>query len=63
MKTCAEDCIPACDFCRHYDFNGDEEGRYIGEGICNLHNIGRHPGEECEDFHCRAVPDDPVIGK
>ncbi|MGB8717594.1 MAG: hypothetical protein WCD66_14745 [Rhodanobacteraceae bacterium] len=47
-------CLGAiCDFCRWYDFNGDTEGCYTGDGFCRLHRGQRDPGDACEHFHCR----------
>lgn len=44
-----------CDCCRHYDFNGAEEGAYIGKGWCRLREVQMDPGDECEQFHCFRV--------
>lgn len=52
MKFCGEGCVDACDFCTHYNFNGDDEGCYTGDGYCNLHKENSDPGDTCEDFHC-----------
>lgn len=57
MKFCGEGCIDACDFCMHYNFNGDEDGAYTGDGECNLHKEQADPGDTCEDFHCSKVVD------
>ena len=51
MVLC-ENCSIACDFCIDYEFNGDEDGAYMGEGYCNLHKRQRDPGEYCNDFYC-----------
>lgn len=54
MKTmCGEDCVDACDFCIHYKLNGNELGRYTGDGECSMGNETLHPGDTCDDFHCR----------
>jgi len=52
MIKCSNDCIPVCDFCIYYDFNGDEYGAYIGKGYCRLHKKNCEPEDYCEDFHC-----------
>lgn len=49
---CSPECIPACDFCKYYNFNGDELGRYTGNGLCILHNEPSEPYDYCEDFYC-----------
>ena len=59
MKLCPK-CSPRdsraaiCDFCKHYRFNGDAEGTYVGDGRCEHpdHPAPREPDEMCEDFHC-----------
>ena len=55
MKKCSEDCIPACDFCKYYEFNADSRGRYTGDGYCTYHNRNQDPGDECDDFICYRV--------
>ncbi len=55
---CTFDCAavgPVCDFCKHYHFNGDEKGRYTGEGWCNFHQHQIDPEGGCEDFYCQSV--------
>lgn len=52
---CGKECKesgPICDFCAHYDFNGDREGRYTGAGHCRFHDEQHDPEEGCEDFKC-----------
>lgn len=59
MITCPQ-CEPGCnccDFCRHYDFNADEEGRYVDKGYCRFHGKPMHPGGDCDDFHCEFTED------
>jgi hypothetical protein len=46
-------CDPACDFCEHYDFNGDEDGVYTGDGWCRLHKRPEDPDSYCEDYLCK----------
>ena len=46
MKLCP-DCAPGftcCDHCAYYNFNGDAEGCYTGDGWCRLHKEKRDPG-------------------
>ena len=63
MKKCNEECYPLCDFCIHYNFNGedikDESGKvvakgaiYVGKGFCTKHHRQQDPEDSCEDFHC-----------
>lgn len=52
MKKCSEHCTPACDFCRLYNFNGDETGAYLGEGYCVFYERPQEPGDYCDDFVC-----------
>jgi len=57
MKFCDDCDIAICDFCKYYDFNGNN-GCYMGEGYCNFHKQKRDPNEQCEDFHCFRAKDD-----
>ena len=52
---CELGCIPLCDFCIRYNFNGDEKGRYTSDGWCILHNKPSEPYDYCEDFYCFLV--------
>lgn len=72
MKTCSPDCIPVCDLCKHYAFNGEPEqgtdGKvamvYVGNGECKHpdHLGHRDPGDSCEDFYCtQAAKEDEDI--
>ncbi len=59
-KYCSFDCAftgPVCDFCKHYNFNGDSLGRYTGEGYCKLTMKQMDPeqGSNCNDFYCRTI--------
>lgn len=49
MKKCSEECVPACDFCVHFD----------GEGQCELLNTDTSHGDFCEDFHCFKNKSEP----
>jgi len=51
MKTCSKECVPACDFCRMFNYNG-EHGVYVHRGYCVLHERKRDPTEVCDDFIC-----------
>jgi hypothetical protein len=51
-----------CDFCRLYEFNGDDHGCYTGDGYCRFHGIAMEPFEGCEDFWCwKAKPPCPLM--
>lgn len=61
---CSESAV--CDFCKHFDFNGEaalgENGEsyanvYVGNGYCRLHNKPADPGSGCDDFYCRRIAD------
>jgi hypothetical protein len=59
-KFCSESCEEAgsiCDFCKWYDFNGNERGAYTGDGWCNKFNEPSDPhcGSNCDEFICRRV--------
>ncbi len=54
MNLCPN-CEPralCCDHCAHYQFNGDEQGRYTGDGFCQLHKREEDPGSLCDDYFC-----------
>ena len=56
MRKCSIRCLPACDFCKYYHFNGDIKGRYTGNGYCTFHNNRKQdPDDECEDFVCYLI--------
>lgn len=62
MKLCKHNCVAACDFCVHFDFNGEDlvedNGRvwpgalYVGKGWCRLYQRPMDPGQMCADFEC-----------
>lgn len=59
-KFCSKECEEQgtiCDFCEFYDFNGDENGAYTGDGWCNKFNIQKEPfeGYNCEEFVCFRI--------
>lgn len=57
MKLCPK-CEPralCCDFCAYYQFNGDEQGRYTGEGWCRLHKREEDPASLCDDYFCFEI--------
>jgi len=55
-------CYPICDFCKHYDFNGEEypDGAivYVGKGYCNKHNKQSDPDDGCNHYVCFRIKDD-----
>jgi len=55
--TCCDECLPVCDFCIYYNFNGNEFGGYIEKGWCRKHKEERDPGSQCENFHCFRAAD------
>lgn len=57
MKLCP-DCDPrglCCDHCAYYMFNGDEEGRYTGDGFCRFHKENREPWQCCDEYFCFQI--------
>ena len=40
---CCKECIPLYDPCKHYNFNGDEEGCYTGDGWYTLRDEPDEP--------------------
>lgn len=60
MKLCSKCDTRAtcCDFCTHYDFNGDQLGRYTDDGYCKLHKRRSEPEYVCDDFHCEHAKED-----
>jgi hypothetical protein len=63
MILCDE-CEPrfaaVCDFCKHYNFNGNADGAYTGDGWCRLHFRPEDPGSGCYDFHCKRADEHPA---
>lgn len=66
MKKCDKNCPAICDFCKHYQYNGedllDENGKvvaknavYVGLGFCTDKCQLKEPFESCKNFHCRMV--------
>lgn len=53
-KNCVGEDGACCDFCRYYDFNGNEKGYYMGNGHCQKHDKRSDPGDVCDDFYCKA---------
>lgn len=63
MIKCSEDgydCFPICDFCKYYNFNADDKGRYTGDGYCTKHSKPQDPSDDCNDFHCSEAIDLPL---
>ena len=55
VEKCGDkSCVPICDHCEYYDFNGDD-GVYVGDGYCRKHNEPSEPYMECTDFKCFLV--------
>lgn len=52
MKRCSKHCIAVCDYCRLYNYNGDEKGVYWGTGYCVWHEKAKQPYDTCNDFIC-----------
>ena len=42
----------ACDFCIYYDFNGDSDGCYTGNGYCRKLKKLSEPFDFCKYFIC-----------
>ena len=63
ITLCSTDCTPICDSCKYYNFNGDDEGRYTGDGRCILHNNASEPYDACEDFYCFLIDKEKEGGK
>jgi ethanolamine ammonia-lyase large subunit len=47
-------CPRICHFCIHYDFNGDEDGVYLGCGFCKKRHIDADPEDYCNLFYCKT---------
>ena len=58
MKLCCSECDPLCDFCKHYKFNPDSEGRYVDNGYCTLRCMPQDPLGDCDGFECGMTKDD-----
>ena len=56
-----DSCEPVCNHCRHYEFNGDENGAYVNAGRCEHpdHPCASEPDQSCPDFSCRTCPKAP----
>lgn len=52
-KEMTESCIPCCDYCLYYAFNG-KNGVYVGKGRCHITSPPKpaEPWEWCDDFVC-----------
>lgn len=51
--TTHDGCTPICDYCQHYNFNGDEAGAYTDDGRCQHPD---HPGPSEPDQSARTSP-------
>jgi len=69
MRKCDEECPAICDFCKHYNYNGEDltqdgivykNAVYTYNGFCTLHCQRKEPYDECSDFYCSTIdkPDD-----
>lgn len=54
-KKCEGPSGSCCDFCKHYAFNADAGGFYVGMGFCAFHDRPEDPGSLCDDFYCDNV--------
>jgi hypothetical protein len=57
-KFCNDECEhlgAICDFCVHYDFNGDEDGTYTGDGWCRKLQKSSEPHYGCDEFVCFRI--------
>jgi hypothetical protein len=54
MKLCSQcrEDIVCCDFCRMFNYNGNKEGTYLGNGYCVYHETSCEPLDVCNDFVC-----------
>lgn len=59
MKLCYSDCVPLCDNCRMFNYNGYgkvgeySNAIYVGNGYCVFHEKKVDPEDECFFFICR----------
>lgn len=54
MAVYCKSCIAEiCDFCKWFDFNGDEYGCYTDNGWCRRHAAPVDLESSCPAFHCR----------
>lgn len=59
MEFC-EDCDKkhyVCDHCAHYNFNGNKDGAYTGDGWCTLHDTRSDPWDDCSHYTCYTLKD------
>ena len=55
-----------CDFCKHYQYNGEDVGGkhgpvYVDKGCCGLHFLRSDPEDGCKYFHCKWATKDNEI--
>ena len=57
VKGCSKGCEESycCDFCKHYNFNGDRKGRYLYIGYCSLYKKKSEPWDGCKRFYCEFI--------
>lgn len=56
-QKCDKKYYSVCDFCKYYQFNGEDVGGkhgpiYVDKGCCGFHFLRSDPGDGCEYFHC-----------
>lgn len=58
-NNCEQYPLVCCDFCKSFDFNGNEEGLYTGDGYCTKHKEDKGPGDGvCDDYYCELCNKD-----
>ncbi|MBS0583319.1 MAG: hypothetical protein JSS42_09490 [Proteobacteria bacterium] len=56
MAKYCKTCLGAiCDHCKWFDYNGDEDGCYTGDGYCRLHKKETDPLGACAGYECRTL--------
>ena len=50
------ECIPCCDYCKHYKDAGGGPGKrggFAGYGLCEIHNKEVLASSDCDKFYCK----------
>lgn len=58
MPTFCSKCDPhatLCDFCKFYEYRGDEFGTYVNKGWCQKWKAPKDPDDGCGEFYCMNV--------
>ena len=63
MKLCnnCQEQFNVCDFCKHFNFNGEDRGSkhgpaYVDKGCCVVHFMRCDPGDSvCDWFECEFI--------